>query len=71
MLGDASEARRAVIDGIHRCDDRQQRLRGADVARGLLAADVLLAGLQGAAARRGGPGESFETPTMRPGMLRL
>ena len=30
---------------------RQQRLRGADVAGGLFAADVLLAGLQGQAQR--------------------
>ena len=35
-----------VVDGVHRRDDREQRLRGADVARRLLAADVLLARLQ-------------------------
>ena len=37
----------AVVDGVDRGDDGQQRLRGADVGGGLLAADVLLAGLQG------------------------
>ena len=38
----------AYIDGHH----RQQHLGGADVRRGLLPADVLLAGLQGEAQRR-------------------
>ena len=37
---------RAVVDGVHRGDDGEQHLRGADVAGRLLAADVLLAGLQ-------------------------
>ena len=37
---------RAVVDGVHRGHHREQHLRGADVARGLLAPDVLLAGLQ-------------------------
>ena len=36
----------AVIHGVHRGDVGQQRLRGANVARGLVAADVLLARLQ-------------------------
>lgn len=36
----------AVVDGVHPGDHREQHLRGADVAGGLLAADVLLAGLQ-------------------------
>ena len=36
----------AVVHGVHRGDVGQQRLRGADVARGLVAADVLLACLQ-------------------------
>ena len=35
-----------VIDRIHRGDHRQQHLRGADVGSRLLAADMLLAGLQ-------------------------
>ncbi len=36
----------AVVAGVHRGHDRQQHLRGADVAGRLVAADVLLAGLQ-------------------------
>src|ERR1700694_3006683 len=36
-----------MIDGVHPRGDREQHLRGADVAGGLLAADVLLARLQG------------------------
>ena len=35
-----------VVDRVHRGHDREQHLRGADVARGLVAADVLLAGLE-------------------------
>ena len=35
-----------VIAGVHGGDHRQQHLRGADIAGGLVAADVLLAGLQ-------------------------
>ena len=46
-LSDPAQAIRAVIAGIHRGHVGQQRLGGADVAGGLLAADVLLAGLQG------------------------
>jgi cell surface protein SprA len=41
-----------VVDRVHRRDHRQQHLRSADVGRGLLAADVLLAGLQRQAQRR-------------------
>ncbi len=43
---DREEALRPVVDRVHRRHDREQHLRRADVARGLLAADVLLAGLQ-------------------------
>ena len=43
------EAPRAVVDRVHRRHDGEQHLRGADVRRGLLAADVLLARLQGEA----------------------
>ncbi len=43
--GDAAEALWAVVDGVHARHHRQQHLRGADVAGRLLAADVLLAGL--------------------------
>ena len=44
--GDRLQPVRSVIDRVHRRDVRQQRLRGADVRRRLLAADVLLAGLE-------------------------
>ena len=43
---DLREAFGAVIDRIHRGDHGEQHLRGADVGGRLLAADVLLAGLQ-------------------------
>src|SRR6266536_1320128 len=45
-LGDPADAVRPVIDGVHPRDDGEQDLRGADVARRLLTADVLLAGAQ-------------------------
>ena len=45
--GDAGQPVGAVIARIHRGDHRQQNLRGADVAGGLVTADVLFAGLQG------------------------
>ncbi|CUH49504.1 hypothetical protein RUA4292_03700 [Ruegeria atlantica] len=45
-LRDGLDAVGAVIHGIHRGNDGQQRLRGADVRVGFLAANVLLAGLQ-------------------------
>ena len=48
-LGDAFEAVGAVIDGIERGHVGEERLGGADVARGLVAANVLLAGLKGEA----------------------
>ena len=41
-----------MIHGVHARHDRQQHLRRADVAGGLLAADVLFARLQGHAQRR-------------------
>ncbi|CAH0326441.1 hypothetical protein SRABI128_05338 [Microbacterium sp. Bi128] len=41
-----------MVDGVERGHDGQQCLRGADVGRGLLTADVLLAGLQGQAVGR-------------------
>ena len=44
---DAAQPVRAVIDGVHRGHDRQQHLRGADIARRFFAADMLLAGRQG------------------------
>ncbi len=50
--GDAGQAFRAVVHGVHRRHHRQQHLRGADVGRRLLAADVLFARLQGEAVGR-------------------
>ena len=44
--GDGAKPDRAMEDGIHRGDDGEQHLRGADVRRRLFAANVLLAGLQ-------------------------
>ena len=45
-MGDLLQAFRPVIDGIHRGHVGEKRLGGADVRRGLLAADVLLAGAE-------------------------
>src|ERR1043165_2311985 len=45
-LGDIAKTFRAMIDGIHRGDIREQCLRRADIARGLVSADMLLARLQ-------------------------
>ena len=42
----------AVVDGVHRRHHGQQHLRGADVGGRLVAADVLLAGLQREPVRR-------------------
>jgi hypothetical protein len=60
---------RAVIGRVHSGHNRQQHLRCADVAGRLLAADVLLARLKRQAIR-GLPFESFDTPMIRPGILR-
>ena len=49
---DACQASGSVIDAVHAGHHRQQHLRRADVAGGLLAADVLLTGLQRHAQRR-------------------
>ncbi|MCY1505208.1 hypothetical protein D9M68_394050 [compost metagenome] len=46
-LGDALQALGAVVDGVAAGDIGQQHLGGTDVGVGLLAADVLFAGLQG------------------------
>ena len=51
-LGRLPDALGPVIDGEHRGDDRQQHLRGADIAGRLLAADMLLARLHRHAQRR-------------------
>ncbi len=48
-VGDLRQATRAVIHGVHAGDVGQQHLRGADVAGGLLATNVLFAGLHGKA----------------------
>ena len=45
-LGDVPQPLGAVVHGVHRRDDGEEHLRGADVGGGLLPADVLLAGLQ-------------------------
>ena len=45
-VGDRRQPVGAVVAGVHGGHHRQQHLRGADVAGGLVAADVLLAGLQ-------------------------
>ena len=50
--GDRRQAGGAVVAGIHRGHDGQQDLGGADVAGGLVAADVLFAGLQRQPVRR-------------------
>ena len=44
--GDFAQALRPVVNRVHRGHDGEQNLRGADVARRLVAADVLLAGLE-------------------------
>ncbi|KAB5587884.1 metal-dependent RNase [Ceratobasidium theobromae] len=49
VLGDAGESLGTVVNGVEGGDDGEERLRGADVGGGLLAADVLLAGLEGEA----------------------
>ncbi len=46
-LGDPRQTLRTVVNGIHRGQHGRQHLRRADVAGGLLPADVLLTGLQG------------------------
>ena len=44
--GGVLDALGAVVDAVHGRDVGEEGLRGADVGRGLVAADVLLAGLQ-------------------------
>ncbi len=51
-LRDAAQPVRSVVDGVAGGHDGQQHLGRADVAGGLLPADVLLAGLQGEPQRR-------------------
>ncbi len=51
-LRDTGQAVRSVIDGVHARHHGEQHLRGADVGRRLLAADVLLARLQRQPVRR-------------------
>ena len=69
LLGDVPEALGPVVHGVHRGDDGEQHLGGADVRRRLLAADVLLAGLQGEAvggATGGVDGHADEAAGHRP-----
>ena len=54
--GDFAQARGPVPHGVEAGDDGQQRLGGADVRRRAVAADVLLAGLQGQAVGGGAVG---------------
>ena len=46
VFADRPQAGRPVVHGVHRGNVRKQRLRRANVARRLVAADVLLARLQ-------------------------
>ena len=55
-LGDRPEPTGAMEHGVHRRDDGEQHLRRADVRRRLLAADMLLARLQGQAIGAVAPG---------------
>ena len=70
--GDGPQSLRSVIRGVETGNDREQDLRGADVARGLLAPDVLLACLQ-REPERGAPlridRDTDETPGKRAPML--
>ena len=50
-LGNRPQPLGAVVDGVHAGDHGEQHLRGADVRGRLVAADVLLARLQGEAQR--------------------
>ena len=68
--GDAAQPLGPVVHGVHGGHDRQQDLGGADVRGRLLAADVLLARLQGKPVGRAGPPASIESPTSRPGRSR-
>ena len=68
-LGDASKTFGAVVDAVHARHDREQDLGGADVAGRLVAANVLLAGLDGHAEGRFAVDVSL-TPMRRPGIRR-
>ena len=69
-LGDRSQAVGPVVHRVHPGDVGEQHLRGADVARCLLPPDVLLPRLQ-REPNAGRPAASTDTPTSRPGTLRL
>src|SRR5207244_4841115 len=45
-LGDCAQTARAVINRVHRRDDSEKNLRGANITGRFVAANVLLAGLQ-------------------------
>ena len=65
-LRDGFESFGSVVNGIHRSHDGKKHLRGADVASGFVAADVLLAGLQGKA-QGGIAGGIFREPDQTSG----
>ena len=67
--GRSRQAVRPVLDGVHRRHHGQQHLGRADVARGLLAADVLSRVCR-ASRYAGLPATSTLTPTSRPGSAR-
>ena len=45
-LSNGAQTFQAMINRVHRRDDREKNLGGADVARSFVAPDVLLSGLQ-------------------------
>ena len=65
---DLLESLRAVVDGIHGRHDGEQHLGGADVRRGLVATDVLLAHLEREAVG-GMPGRVLRDTNEAPGQL--
>ena len=69
--GDAPQALGPVVDRVHAGHHRQQHLRGADVARRLLAADVLLARLQRHAVARCWPSRVLRDADEAAGHLAL
>ena len=67
----AVQSVRPVVGAVHGGDVGQQSLGGADVAGGLVAADVLFAGLQRQPVAPVHRRRSRDTPTSRPGSMSL